>query len=76
MVEQLKAVKGNSVTYGTHVKGSTRVVLVWKYQGEVQSFDGSIVEHDRLRIGQTFREYMVSSFVGDILPVTGLPGKR
>lgn len=80
MVEQLKAVYGNTITYATHVKGSRNVVLVWKHWGKLlPAPDGGIVEiieMDILGRGQTFREFMEATFLGDILPVTGLPGKR
>ena len=76
MVEQLKAVFHESTTYATRIKGSTRVVLVWKFNGEFSEVRGGMVEHDHTRPGETLRSYMERTFLGDTVPVTGLPGHR
>lgn len=76
MVEQLKAVWGESVTYASRVKGSRKVVLVWKWEGQFSDVNGSLVEIETMRVGQTLQQFMSNTFVGDILPVTGLPGHR
>lgn len=73
MVEQWKAVTDNCTVYGNRVKGSTRVLLVWKWPSEGFDF---FPEHDRIPRDMSLREWMGRMFLGDVLPVTGLPGHR
>lgn len=73
MVKQLKAVFGNSVTYGSWTPGSRYVTTFWKYKG---SFQVEQTEVKKMRVGETFPQFMANEFLGEVLPVTGLPGHR
>jgi len=73
MVKQLKAVFGNSVTYASWTPGSQYVSTFWKYDGE---FKADQTEVMKMRVGETFEKFMANEFMGEIMPVTGLPGRR
>lgn len=74
MIEQLKCVNDIGTVYGNRVKGSRRVTLVWKWHA-TNRFDKE-VERDIIPRGESLRDFMSKTFTGDVLPVTGLPGKR